>query len=137
MVTIIAAITAIFAAYRLLRVIVFLVQHPRLFSFYYFLGPVLGLTFSYFLLCGKNWARLVFAFLNIISALYITIAMLNDHFTTYGVIAVAYVLLIFGFLTLNQTVVTYFRKQKGVQQAGPECHKVSGPLTRNVRQQYR
>jgi hypothetical protein len=119
MVTIIAAITAIFAAYRLLRVIVFLAQYPRLFSFFYFLGPILGLTLSYFLLSGKNWARLVFAFLSSLSALMLTIAMLNEHFTTYGVVAIAYVLFVFGTLTLNQKIVAYFRKQKGVQQAGP------------------
>ena len=119
MVTIIAAITACFAAYKLLHYIVALAHYPRLFNIIYFLGPILSLTLSYFLLCGKNWTRLVFAFLSILSALMLTIAMINDHFTTYGVAAIVYVLFVFGTLTLNQRVVSYFRKHEGVQQAGP------------------
>ena len=116
MVTIIATIATLFAAYKLLRYIVVLAHYPRLFSIIYFLGPFVSFTLSYFLLCGKNWARPAFAFLSILSALMFIIAMINDHFTTYGVVAVAYVLFVFGTLTLNQKVVAYFRKQKGVQQ---------------------
>jgi hypothetical protein len=68
-VTLIAAITAAFAAYRLLHLIVLLAQYPRYISIFYFVGPLVSLALSYFLLRGKNWTRLLFAFLSILSAL--------------------------------------------------------------------
>lgn len=117
-VTVIAVITALFAAYRLLRVIEYLFQYPHLFSVFYILGPILSLTLAYFLLIGKNWTRLVFAFLSILCVLWLTIVMVNQYFTIYGIIAVIYALLVFGTLTMKQKVVAYFKKHKGLQHGG-------------------
>ena len=115
-VTLIAAITAAFAAYRLLHLIVLLAQYPRYISIFDFVGPLVSLALSYFLLRGKNWTRLLFAFLSILSALLITIANINNTFTLCGAIAIIYLLFVFCALTLNQKAVSYFKKQKGVQQ---------------------
>jgi len=115
-VTLIAAITAALAVYRLLHLIVLLAKYPRYISVFYFVGPLVSLAISYFLLSGKNWARVVFAFLSILSALLITIANINNTFTLNGAVAIIYLLFVFCALTLNQKAISYFKNQKGVQQ---------------------
>ena len=118
-VTIIAVIGTVAAALKLFRFLSIVAKYPSLFSVPLLAVPVLFITLAYFLLKGANWARITFAFLYILSALLLTIAMNNNHFTASGVAAIAYMLFVFGTLTMNQKVVAYFRKHKGVQQSGP------------------
>ena len=118
--TLIVATWASFIAYRLYRLAVYYaVPHHRVFEASDFIGAIVNLALLYFLLSGKNWARIVIATFSIFYALVCTLSIVIEPFSIRVIIILAYVLFVFGTLTLNQKVVSYFRKQKGVQQGGP------------------
>lgn len=118
-VTTIVAIMALFFTYRFFRVARYVAQHPRSFEAVDFLGPMLIFTLSYFLLRGKNWARLVISIVSMYVAFVLADAMLFEGFSMPAWIAAAGMFFMSGTFTLNRNVVAYFKKQKLAQQAGP------------------
>ena len=118
--TLIVATWASFIAYRLYSLAVYYaVPDHRVFEAKDFVAAFVNLALLYFLLIGKNWARIVIAIFSIYISILFAYSMLFENFSIRVLCALVYLLVVFGTLTFNPKVAEFFRKQKGVQQAGP------------------